>query len=639
MPLSRQRPRTARLPLLLSLLVTGGCFSDDDAGPDSGHDGSPPTNDIAADTTHDAGNAEASSTPADGNTNGDSTIPTPDATISQTLTVHLRKPAGWGAAHVHYWQSEPDRLQTSWPGLPLTDEGDGWYGLTLTGQQSAGLVFSDAGGAQTVDLARLGEGWFVPTGVGHGGRLVGRWYDRHPDRFPRVSAAPPGGNIYAEKLAVTLLADGAPATTRRYTLDGSDPAQGGKSFAPGELIELGAGLAVGNSVTLRLHAVTSHGTDETSLIFTRRKARTVEAWDPSDKPAKVIASGRYVMLEQFNNDQGLAPRNVKLMLPADYHTSTRRYRVIYFHDGQNLYDAAESALGDEWMVDEFHDELTAEGAIEPAIVVGIWNAGADRTREYVGSPTDGDAKPAYTAWLIHSLKPYVDHHYRTLPQAEHTANIGSSFGGAIAVYQSWSHPEIFGAAGCVSGSFKHNALSLLQSIEAYQGPQKALRYWIDAGTDEVEKEPTGRGWLLAQNRRLAEKLAALGWEEGDDLGYLEAEGEDHSERAWARRIKKILHFLLRRRAPRLIRTETRVSRETLAPGEAAYASVDLLYEDDFALTKVFADATPPLSLISSAPAVLAVDPVDGQLSAMGPGVASVEVALSGKQSSALVNVQ
>ena len=56
--------------------------------------------------------------------------------------------------------------------------------------------------------------------------------------------------------------------------------------------------------------------------------------------------------------------------------------MLYLQDAQNCFDRATSAYGSEWQVDETLTRLIAARAVPPVIVVGIDNAGADRTREY-----------------------------------------------------------------------------------------------------------------------------------------------------------------------------------------------------------------------------------------------------------------
>ncbi|MCK6513052.1 esterase family protein [Myxococcota bacterium] len=157
------------------------------------------------------------------------------------------------------------------------------------------------------------------------------------------------------------------------------------------------------------------------------------------------------------------------------------------------------SFGMEWKVDEALDALLTEDLIDPAIVVGIYNTGPTRSIEYVGTLA-ADKKAQYSKWIVEHLKPYIDHHYRTLHQSAYTTVMGSSFGGIISIYLSWNYPQIFGAAGCVSNSFRENGAQFLADLLAYQGPKKPVRYWIDAGYEEGEKYPDGRAWYLANNR-------------------------------------------------------------------------------------------------------------------------------------------
>jgi predicted alpha/beta superfamily hydrolase len=61
-----------------------------------------------------------------------------------------------------------------------------------------------------------------------------------------------------------------------------------------------------------------------------------------------------------------------------------------------------------------------------------------------------------------------------------------------------------------------------------------LKIWLDTGTNEP-------GWERA--RELRDRLLEVGWRLFDDLEYFEAEGGDHSERAWAARVDPALRFL------------------------------------------------------------------------------------------------
>src|SRR3712207_4115220 len=119
-------------------------------------------------------------------------------------------------------------------------------------------------------------------------------------------------------------------------------------------------------------------------------------------------------------------RRVWIYLPPDYATSSKRYPVLYMHDGQNVFDAATSYAG-EWGVDEALDSLHAAGD-HGAIVVAVDNGHQQRMNEY--SPwkhpqAGGGEGDGYVDFLALTLKPYVDARYRTRPDAASTGIMGS----------------------------------------------------------------------------------------------------------------------------------------------------------------------------------------------------------------------
>jgi len=147
-------------------------------------------------------------------------------------------------------------------------------------------------------------------------------------------------------------------------------------------------------------------------------------------------------------------RRIWLYLPPDYATSKKRYGVLYMHDGQNLFDNATSYSG-EWGVDEYLDSIFKKGKKE-VIVVGIDNGLTKRMSEY--NPWEfqnfgrgeGDR---YVDFLVKTLKPYIDKHYRTLKDKPNTFIAGSSMGGLISLYAVLKYPEVYGAAGIFSPAF------------------------------------------------------------------------------------------------------------------------------------------------------------------------------------------
>src|SRR6266498_2056788 len=148
-------------------------------------------------------------------------------------------------------------------------------------------------------------------------------------------------------------------------------------------------------------------------------------------------------------------RDVLVYLPPGYRRfSSRRYPVLYLHDGQNVFDAATSFAGIEWGVDETAQRLIHRKLIEPLIIVAVANIGEERIHEY--APTPGVIEPKdhprkhsrglariYGQFLIEELKPFIDKKYRTKREAEFTGLGGSSLGGLATLAMGILYSEVF----------------------------------------------------------------------------------------------------------------------------------------------------------------------------------------------------
>jgi hypothetical protein len=147
------------------------------------------------------------------------------------------------------------------------------------------------------------------------------------------------------------------------------------------------------------------------------------------------ADNVHVMDDEFYMPQLDRYRRIWVYLPPDYEETEDHYPVIYMHDGQNLFDASTSFVG-EWEVDETLNDLFDEGYKVP-IVVGIDNGGTERINEYtpwVNPGYGGGQGNLYLEFIVETLKPHIDQYYRTLPGRDHTAIWGSSLGGLISQY-------------------------------------------------------------------------------------------------------------------------------------------------------------------------------------------------------------
>lgn len=143
-------------------------------------------------------------------------------------------------------------------------------------------------------------------------------------------------------------------------------------------------------------------------------------------------------------------KKIWVYLPKNYTASTKKYSVIYMHDGQNLFDAKTSAYG-EWNIDETLDSINAH-----VIVIGIEHGGDKRIDEltpYKNAKYGGGKADDYLDFIVKTLKPKVDATYRTKTNAKNTAIFGSSIGGLVSFYAAIKYPDVFGKVGCFSPSF------------------------------------------------------------------------------------------------------------------------------------------------------------------------------------------
>ena len=228
-------------------------------------------------------------------------------------------------------------------------------------------------------------------------------------------------------------------------------------------------------------------------------------------------------------------RDLIVWLPPAYHTSDRRYPVVYLQDGQNLFDPATSYAGD-WNLSQVMYDAAAEGL--DAIAVGIWHIGERRHEEF--SPFDDVVKgagsgEAYLAFLVDTVKPLMDSCLRTLPDPDHTSVAGSSMGGLISLYAALARPDVFGTAGALSPSLWYADRAIFDYLEGRS--RTPARIYLDVGTDEGAE-------TLDDVRYLRDILLQQGHEEGRDLLYVEEEGGRHHELAWGHRFRSALPFLL-----------------------------------------------------------------------------------------------
>lgn len=267
-----------------------------------------------------------------------------------------------------------------------------------------------------------------------------------------------------------------------------------------------------------------------------------------------MAIGQFDHFKPFHSKL-IPPRQVDVWTPENVqHQINKRYPVIYMHDGQNLFDAKTAFIGVDWGIHEAMDRLAKENHFRPAMVVGVWSATA-RGREYgpgkailkyatkeerklflqhFGKPISDD----YLKFIVKELKPFIDSNYPTLPDQANTFIMGSSFGGLISLYALCEYPEVFGGAGCLSTHWPAARGAMIPYLSMNLPDAKSHRIYFDFGTEAMDAQ------YEPYQRQVDNVMRLREYQDGVNWVTKKFDGEEHSERAWRKRVHIPLEFLL-----------------------------------------------------------------------------------------------
>jgi predicted alpha/beta superfamily hydrolase len=237
------------------------------------------------------------------------------------------------------------------------------------------------------------------------------------------------------------------------------------------------------------------------------------------------AEGHFSPLIEFQSAILGRAHRLRVYLPPGYHENTlSSYPAIYMQDGQNLFFPDEAFMGSEWAVDETSQTLRAMSAVEDFVIIGIHSD--DRMRDY----TEPGCEP-YARSLAEEIVPEAQLRLRVGAHRRHRSVWGSSLGGVVSFYTVWQHPEVFGAAICMSSTFSHRNTLIDRVLEE---PSRDVGFYLDSGWPGDNYEVT---------MAMATALITRGWRYGHNLMHLSFPQAEHNEAAWGMRLHLPLQFL------------------------------------------------------------------------------------------------
>jgi predicted alpha/beta superfamily hydrolase len=225
-------------------------------------------------------------------------------------------------------------------------------------------------------------------------------------------------------------------------------------------------------------------------------------------------------------------KKVWVYLPKNYSESTKKFPVIYMHDGQNLFDVTTSYVG-EWNVDETLDSIKAQ-----VIIIGIEHGGEKRIEELTPFPHEkygGGKADLYMDFIVSTLKPYIDKTYRTKSNVKNTCLWGSSLGGLVSFYGALKYPKVFGKIGCFSPSFWFNRKEIFDLMEQTKSYKTKIYFLCgdNEGDEDMIKDLKAMQYQINTKRCQCKHLNKT----------IIVEGGQHNEKLWREGFKKAYLWL------------------------------------------------------------------------------------------------
>lgn len=282
-----------------------------------------------------------------------------------------------------------------------------------------------------------------------------------------------------------------------------------------------------------------------------------------------VTSGQLIRHAGFSSAY-VSPRNIDVWLPPDYDRS-KTYPAIYMNDGQMLFDSSITWNKKEWGVDEVAGQLIGSRKIKPFIVIGIWNGGADRHREYLPQKPFNDLSAAermsllssarnegtpvfnkdtilsdnYLRFIVNELMPFIRKNYQVSKRRKDNYIMGSSMGGLISLYAVCEYPGTFGGAACLSTHWPGIFSSRKNPFPAYLfryiskniPAPRHHKFYFDRGTETLDS-------MYQSYQEEADSIFIKKGYAGELFMSRIFQGAAHDENAWRNRMDLPLLFLL-----------------------------------------------------------------------------------------------
>ncbi|HBD95436.1 MAG: hypothetical protein A2015_06070 [Spirochaetes bacterium GWF1_31_7] len=170
-------------------------------------------------------------------------------------------------------------------------------------------------------------------------------------------------------------------------------------------------------------------------VFLHSQVTFVSETVINDQQIKIVLNSPELSQTELHNSPEVT---LYVVLPKDYHTSQKKYPVVYY-----LHGFSSMAAEIKNYANQFNNSFTAEKSF---IVVGVDGRNKYYGSFFVNSPVSGN----YEDWLTRDAVGYIESRFRTLNKPESRGLLGLSMGGFGVLHNSLAHPDIFKVAYAVA---------------------------------------------------------------------------------------------------------------------------------------------------------------------------------------------
>jgi predicted alpha/beta superfamily hydrolase len=226
---------------------------------------------------------------------------------------------------------------------------------------------------------------------------------------------------------------------------------------------------------------------------------------------------------------------------------TKKTKVIYAHDGQNIFSSKKTQNNQTWEIEKVLNEKkidaiiiagTTIGKIRPTILSPYKNGKlCYKANYYLDIGNYGGKGKEYSEFVIKKIIPTILKKHN-IPLNNNKYIIGASMGGYINTFILANYPNEFNGYGIFSPAYWFNHDIFLIDAKLIKNLNKKI--YIDIGTKEGNKEI--EKYYLNDAIKM-HKLIKKQNPNSDIKFVLEKNGK-HEENAWAKRFKNMIDWLL-----------------------------------------------------------------------------------------------